>query len=77
MKILGGSADAIAFANNYLQSVPGSFDAAYLDSRYFIGQHPDKQDLMIRTPIPEPSTVLLLGAGLLGVGSIVSRKRQK
>ncbi|GAK61731.1 hypothetical protein U27_02560 [Candidatus Vecturithrix granuli] len=77
MKILGGDADAIAFAGGYLESVPGGFDADYLDSQYLIAEHPDKQDLIIRTPVPEPSTVLLLAAGLLGMGSMVRRKRQK
>jgi hypothetical protein len=77
-KVTAGNTEARNFASSYLASLPGSFDAANLNSSYFIAHHNTAQDLIIKDPrTPEPATILLLGAGILGIAASVRRQRNK
>ena len=63
-----------------LSSIPGTFDL----SRYSLAASPGNgpsygqgfQDYIVNTPVPEPSTLILLGAGLAGL-VFVRRKNGK
>ena len=50
----------------------GSFDA----SGFFVAKIDGHQDQLVAAPVPEPTTMLLMGIGLLGLG-VVGRKRIK
>ena len=62
--------DAAALANTWLAALPGqsSYRITVLES----GVH---QDVLFATAVPEPSSMALMAAGLLGLG-IVSRRRK-
>lgn len=80
-QVTSGDGGAIEYADLYLGELTTDFETAdveRLSQQYTIFQGEGKQDLIVKgNPVPEPGTVLLLGAGLLGIGSVVRKKRQK
>jgi hypothetical protein len=61
--------------SSILSTVSAADLAAYDFSGIKIAQIDGYQDFIIKTPAPEPATMLLLGFGLLGVAGIGRRKK--
>lgn len=82
---LGGTSQAKVLANSYVSALNSNFGSAdldYLNRTYTIFTSGTKQDLIVKTgdpgsPVPEPSTVLLLSAGLLGIVGFGRKKASK
>jgi len=67
------SSGALAFASSWLGglgSVTNSMTVSVLESR-------SRQDQVFATPVPEPSTYVLMAGGLLGVGFVARRRKQQ
>lgn len=75
--IAGGDINAINSANGYLDNLMANFDAGNLNSEYMIFTDAKKQDLIVKVGVPEPSTMLLLGSGLLGVVALKRKMSQR
>lgn len=73
----GGDINTINSANDYLANLTTNFDAGNLNSEYMIFTDAEKQDLIVKVGVPEPSTMLLLGSGLLGVVALKRKMSQR
>lgn len=51
----------------------GYFDT----SKWLLAANEGRQDYLMRAPVPEPATLMMMGIGLLGVGLVTRRKIQK
>lgn len=69
--VSGGDDELLKTMRTTLGSVGTLFDAG----NFFVAEI-DGQDQLVAQPVPEPTTILLLGFGLLGLGA-VGRKRLK
>lgn len=70
--VISASPAALAQANAYLTAAAGLKSETYPTNNLFAFTHPSRQDLV--TAIPEPSTYLLMLAGLAGVGFVARRR---
>ena len=69
-------------AQSYLSDL-GSVSNVHVAKLASVGYHtpsgtwvPGQQDFLVTTPVPEPSTYLLMVSGLAGIGFMVRRRRQ-
>lgn len=70
--VLSTPAGVTAQANAYLTAAAGLTAGTYPGNNLFSFSHPSRQDLV--TAIPEPSTYMLMLAGLAGVGFVARRR---
>jgi hypothetical protein len=74
MNIVGADGLDVTIYNAAMGQTPAANYNWYFAYSPYVQGVPDYQDYL--TPVPEPSTLLLLGAGLLGLG-ILGRKKFK
>lgn len=70
-RVTSGFATAMATANAWLSNL-GSATSAF---QYFVLTSAGSQDLITVRPVPEPGTLVLMGAGLAGL--VLLRRRQR
>ena len=63
-----------SLADFQLTDISSTYKYAALTFHYENGSFLDIQDVIIRSPVPEPATLLLLGMGLLGIGAVGRKK---
>jgi hypothetical protein len=75
----GGNANQRSLANHWLAAASSlgssQFNVVRIASIDSLGQQNGRQDLVVATPVPEPSTYALLAAGLGVVGFVARRRR--
>jgi len=82
--VIGGVNDEVnKWYDFFIQELVDEIDAGSLftsTGKYIVAEltynNIDKQDLMTVNPVPEPSTIMLFGLGLLGIGAIGRKKTQ-
>ncbi|CAG1015572.1 hypothetical protein BURC_00992 [Burkholderiaceae bacterium] len=70
--VTSAGAGVLAQANSYLSAAAGLTAGTYPGNSLLAFTHPSRQDLV--TSIPEPSTYMLMLAGLAGVGFVARRR---
>lgn len=77
----GGNTNQRSLANTWLTAASSlgasQFDVVRIASIDAAGLQNGRQDLIVATPVPEPSTYVLLGAGLGVVGFVARRRRRE